>query len=41
MQTLRDMGVDFAQGYWIARPAPLGDLMAAYPRQSGGRSVGG
>ncbi|MGA7802162.1 MAG: EAL domain-containing protein [Gammaproteobacteria bacterium] len=41
METLRDIGVDYAQGYWIARPAPFSELMAAFPRQADGRSVGG
>lgn len=40
MNTLRELGVDYAQGYWVGRPAPFGELMAAYPRYPYGRNAG-
>ncbi len=35
LEKLREVGVDYAQGYGIAKPAPLDDCYPEAPRRSG------
>jgi PAS domain S-box-containing protein len=39
LDELRRMGVDYAQGYWIGRPAPLAQLWTSPMRRVGGQHV--
>ena len=39
LDELRRMGVDYAQGYWIGRPAPLAQLWTSPMRRIGGQHV--